>query len=324
LSTDNDRAGDRWEEPIASCFISYNHVDKPLAQALRDGLEARGYRVWIDEGELRVGDSLVAAISAAIDQVDFLIALVSEASAASRWCQKEISLAMTGEIARRGVTVLPCRVRNVAMPATLIDKLYLSVDPADVDAAIETLDKDMKRHLQPNRPLPPRRRSVAQATSSTASTATSRRRGRSAPSTAAFDPRVPIKMTGIDVDGMTAPRNDGTPGSALYMVPVMLDVAPDATWAEVFRRPWDRPPRWTSMHRPGIASVSGKRIRLDGTTVEEVERYHLETLKLALEETNRERLAIAEREDTRARRAQEEREAQERQAREVASRLRFD
>lgn len=58
---------------IAACFISYSHADKPLAQALAAGLRARGYRVWIDQGELKIGDSLVTAISAAIDQVDFLI-----------------------------------------------------------------------------------------------------------------------------------------------------------------------------------------------------------------------------------------------------------
>jgi len=324
LSAEKHRASDDREEPIATCFVSYNNADKPLARALHVGLEARGYRVWIDGGELRVGDSLVTAVSAAIDQVDFLIALVSEASVASSWCQKEVLLAMTGEIGRQGITVLPCRVGEVVMPATLVDKLYLSVDPSRVDAAVETLDQDMKRHLQPSPALPPRRRRAAQQAPSKASSATPRRWDLSGQSIEEFDPRKPVKMIGIDVDGMTSPRSDGTRGSALYMVPVMLDVAPDGTWGELFRRHWDRPPRWTTMHRPGIAAVSGRRIRLAGTTVEEVERYHLDTLKLALEETNSERKAIAEQEVARAQRAQEERLAQQRQAREIAGRLTFE
>jgi hypothetical protein len=41
------------------------------------------------------------------------------------------------------------------------------------------------------------------------------------------------------------------------------------------------------MHRPGIARVVGDRIILDGTTIEEVKRFHLETLKLAVNEANR-------------------------------------
>ncbi|MBV8347921.1 MAG: toll/interleukin-1 receptor domain-containing protein [Mycolicibacterium sp.] len=92
-------------EPVATCFISYSHADKPLAEALSAGLTGAGYQVWIDSGELRIGDSLVAAVSGAIDRVDFLIALVSSTSVKSNWCQKEISLAMTDEIARKGVTV---------------------------------------------------------------------------------------------------------------------------------------------------------------------------------------------------------------------------
>jgi hypothetical protein len=41
------------------------------------------------------------------------------------------------------------------------------------------------------------------------------------------------------------------------------------------------------MHRPGIASVSGNKIYLNGTTMEEVERYHKKTLKLAVEVANK-------------------------------------
>ena len=41
------------------------------------------------------------------------------------------------------------------------------------------------------------------------------------------------------------------------------------------------------MHRPGIASVQGATITLNGTTIEEVERYHRDTLQLAVAETNK-------------------------------------
>ena len=41
------------------------------------------------------------------------------------------------------------------------------------------------------------------------------------------------------------------------------------------------------MHRPGIANVYGATVTLEGTTIEEVERYHRDTLQLAVAETNR-------------------------------------
>ena len=40
------------------------------------------------------------------------------------------------------------------------------------------------------------------------------------------------------------------------------------------------------MHRPGIASVIGDRIILNGTTVEEIEKYHRDTLRVVVERVN--------------------------------------
>lgn len=97
-----------------------------------------------------------------------------------------------------------------------------------------------------------------------------------------------IRIEGVIADQVTAPRMDGTPGSALYRVPFKLSRRPDREWADLLVENWNHPPSYTSMHRPGIASVSGDTIILDGTTLDEVKRYHRDTLKLALAETNRE------------------------------------
>ena len=148
----------RVSEHLATVFLSYAHADKPLARALRDELVAKGCRVWIDEGELRLGDSLLESISEALGQVDFVIALVSNASINSNWCRKELSLAMTGEIGGRGVTVLPLRVENSPMPESLRDKLYLDVTQDDVSAAVDQIVRNIARHLAPIEALPPRRR----------------------------------------------------------------------------------------------------------------------------------------------------------------------
>lgn len=296
--------------PVAACFISYNHADEVLAQAIHEGLTAAGYRVWIDEGELRVGDSLITAVSEAIDRVDFLVALVSEHSVSSNWCQKEISLAMTGEVGRRGITVLPCRVGAVEMPPALADKLYLTVSADDPSNATASLNKAMTQHLAPAEPLPPRCQGR-----------------RTAPipfPTDTYGPGTEVRMTGIDTNSMTSPRNDGTPGSALYRVPITLSVSPDRTWAELFVRHWDQSSQWTVMHRPGIASVSGARIILNGTTVEEVERYHVATLKLAVNAANTDRRALADRDQAERERAAQDRRAQDKAARDVADRIRFD
>lgn len=78
------------------------------------------------------------------------------------------------------------------------------------------------------------------------------------------------------------------------------------------------------MHRQGIARVSGDRIVLDGTTIDEVQRYHRDTLILCVNETNR---IIAEHKEQ-TRRAEEERrrhsEEHKSRVRDLSDKIRFD
>lgn len=96
-----------------------------------------------------------------------------------------------------------------------------------------------------------------------------------------------IKIKGIVVDEVTLPSNDGTRGSALYKIPFELNKQPSYEWIDLFINSFNSPPEFTQMHRPGIASISGNKIYLNGTTMEEVERYHKKTLKLAVEVANK-------------------------------------
>jgi single-stranded DNA-specific DHH superfamily exonuclease len=76
-------------------------------------------------------------------------------------------------------------------------------------------------------------------------------------------------------------------------------------------------------HRPGICSVSGDRIWLKGTTLEEVEETHRATLLLALEETNQKYAALEAIQDAEAERKRLEREAHEQHVREAAKKITF-
>ena len=97
----------------------------------------------------------------------------------------------------------------------------------------------------------------------------------------------PIHILGIITDEVTVPKMDGSRGSALYKIPFRLSKTPSRLWAALFIQLWNRPPRFTTMHRPGIARVVGNRIVLDGTTIEEVRDYHRDTLVLCIDEANR-------------------------------------
>ncbi len=114
-----------------------------------------------------------------------------------------------------------------------------------------------------------------------------------------------IKIEKIVKDEVTTPKNDGTAGSALYKVLFKLNRASDPEWSKLFIEAWNHPPQWTTMHRPGIVSVQGDQIILDGTTIEEVEKYHRRTLELAIEVANKEFTKITKQKELKANKKKE-------------------
>lgn len=134
----------------------------------------------------------------------------------------------------------------------------------------------------------------------------------------------PIKIKGIVIDEITQPRNDGTAGSALYKIPFELNRTPSYEWRELFVNAWNRPPRFTSMHRPGIASAYGNQVILDGTTIEEVEKYHKDTLKLAVGVANKQIAEINLRKQQQAERERIEREQHQKNIDDISKRINFD
>jgi hypothetical protein len=95
-----------------------------------------------------------------------------------------------------------------------------------------------------------------------------------------------VKIIGIIKDEISSPKNDGTRGSALYAVPFILNRAPSLAWRDLFIQAWKHPSRFTTMYRSNIASVSGNKIILNGTTLDEVIDYHHDTLLLAVNDAN--------------------------------------
>jgi hypothetical protein len=134
----------------------------------------------------------------------------------------------------------------------------------------------------------------------------------------------PIRLLEVDVENIGQPRGGSGAGSALYAVPIKLSRTPSSTWADLFPKVWDRPREYTTMHRPGIARVSGDRIVLDGTTVEEVRDVHARTLRLVVDDTNRAAADAEQRAAAARQREAEQREAHERNVRDIGSDVSFE
>jgi hypothetical protein len=78
------------------------------------------------------------------------------------------------------------------------------------------------------------------------------------------------------------------------------------------------------MHRPGIASVYGDTLVLDGTTMEEAENYHLDTLKIVIPRVNELAEEQEQRRQGKVRRETKETASHRATVHEVAKRLRFE
>jgi len=134
----------------------------------------------------------------------------------------------------------------------------------------------------------------------------------------------PIRITEVIASEVGSPRNDGTPGSALYSVPFRLSRSAPAEWGSLFVRAWDHPSSFSTMHRPGIASAHGDRIVLNGTTMEEVEKVHRETLKLAVDQANADYVKLVEQRSKEEARKKEAEEQHRKSVEEISKRIRFD
>jgi hypothetical protein len=105
-------------------FISHNSKDKPFVRRLAQSLNNHNISCWIDEAEIRLGDSLVSKISSAIEDIDLIVAVISNNSVYSKWVRQELDWAMTKEIKGNRIVVIPIIIDKCDVPFFLANKLY--------------------------------------------------------------------------------------------------------------------------------------------------------------------------------------------------------
>ena len=132
---------------MSSIFLSHNRKDKPFVRRLNERLQAHGIRVWVDEAEMQLGDSLLTKIESAIRDCHYLGVVLSPHSITSEWVRREVNMALTEELHGNKIKVLPLLYQPCEIPGFLKDKLYADFTE-DFETGLETLLARLKSDIQ--------------------------------------------------------------------------------------------------------------------------------------------------------------------------------
>jgi len=108
----------------AKVFISHSSLDKPFAKILCMDLEANGYVPWLDEWDIKVGESIPERISNGLEEADFVIVILSENAISSKWVEREWQTKYWNEIQHGRIHVLPLLLKDCKIPELLKTKKY--------------------------------------------------------------------------------------------------------------------------------------------------------------------------------------------------------
>lgn len=277
------------DDKCPTAFISYSWDDeehKKWVKEFADRLLSDGINAVVDQYDLSLGDRLPQFMEQSISDADFVL-IICTPNYKAKADRRTGGVGYEGHIIsdelfqhhneRKFIPILRRGNFETALPKFCAGKL--SIDLSDIPFSEEQYH-DLLATIFGKKSKPPIGKK---------------------PSTVGNFQRKenveePIHIIGIITNEVTIPKMDGTRGSALYAIPFQLSRTPSQLWRDLFISSWNMPPSFSTMHRPGIASVVGSKIILNGTTIDEVKKYHRDTLMLCVEEANKQEAAIKERE----------------------------
>lgn len=134
----------RLKKPSIHAFICYASEDRAVARTLAASISQLGADVWLDEREIRVGDSIAQRISDGLGVISHFVVLLSRNSVDKPWVQRELSSAVMLQLSKKRVTVLPVRLDDCAIPSIIADIKY-----ADAREGMSGVISDLAKALIP-------------------------------------------------------------------------------------------------------------------------------------------------------------------------------
>jgi hypothetical protein len=127
-------------------FISHSAKDREFVVRLATDLKRAGIRVWLDQWDIRPGDSFATAVEQGLKESQFLLVVMSPDYFESAWAQQEWQYAMANEIKGGGVRVIPVLYRDCEIPNFLRVKQWVDFrDQTAYQPVLDRLVRDLRR-----------------------------------------------------------------------------------------------------------------------------------------------------------------------------------
>jgi TIR domain len=114
-------------------FMSHNSLDKKVVRDLAIRLRDRGLRVWFDEWEVRIGDSIPSKIEAGLEGSRVLLFCNSEHAVGSAWAKFELQTFQFRDPLNRERRYVVLRLDDTPLTVTLAPFLYVDWRNGDAD-----------------------------------------------------------------------------------------------------------------------------------------------------------------------------------------------
>jgi len=109
---------------MAKIFISHSSLNKSFAFKLANDLTRFGHIPWLDAWDIKVGQCIPTRIAEGLEEVDYLILILTPAAVASGWVDREWKAKYWQEVEQERTVVLPVLLEQCEVPLLLKTRKY--------------------------------------------------------------------------------------------------------------------------------------------------------------------------------------------------------
>jgi predicted nucleotide-binding protein len=126
----------------AVTFILCSSEDKEIARKINDDLNKYGFKSFLSEDVIFIGDNIHEKINKNIRDSDFIVPVISNKAINSKWVKDEISFAIEHK-----KKIFPLLIEDVRLPEELSEVKYANIKQ-DYDESIRILAKSLRANAK--------------------------------------------------------------------------------------------------------------------------------------------------------------------------------